>query len=225
MYPDTPRSTMALVYINGKFLPLYKAKISLFDRGFLYGDGAFETMRAYRGTIFLFERHIERLQRALSVLDIDQRDVTLIKMHRLLQRLLKENGLSGANRNAGDAYVKLIVTRGESRTFLIPAKAVRPTIAAYTLPKPKLPQSFYTQGVTATTRDVLFRENSAITGLKTLNYLPSVISRKKAIAKALWINSPKCKKKENPAALWTFIMDGELASKGIGMPNKRAGPG
>ena len=52
-----------IVYLNGSLIPRSQARVSVFDHGFLYGYGLFETMRAYHGTIFLLERHLKRLSR------------------------------------------------------------------------------------------------------------------------------------------------------------------
>ncbi|NLL58356.1 MAG: branched-chain amino acid aminotransferase, partial [Firmicutes bacterium] len=49
------------IYLNGEFLPMEKAKVSVFDHGFLYGDGVFEGTRAYNGRIFKLQEHLERL--------------------------------------------------------------------------------------------------------------------------------------------------------------------
>ncbi|MEK6546275.1 MAG: aminotransferase class IV, partial [Nitrospinota bacterium] len=53
-----------LIYINGKFLSRGEAKVSVLDHGFLYGSGVFETMRSYRGNVFMVDKHIERLFRS-----------------------------------------------------------------------------------------------------------------------------------------------------------------
>ena len=58
------------VWINGKLVDMVDAKVSIFDRGFLYGDGVFETMRSYAGVVFKLEEHLERLFGALSFLKI-----------------------------------------------------------------------------------------------------------------------------------------------------------
>ena len=61
---------MQVAFLNGKFIPLVNAKVSILDRGFLYGDGVFETMRSYQGRIFQLEGHIDRLLISLKILRI-----------------------------------------------------------------------------------------------------------------------------------------------------------
>jgi branched-subunit amino acid aminotransferase/4-amino-4-deoxychorismate lyase len=58
-------------YVNGRFVPEVEASVSIFDRGFLYGHGVFETMRVYGGQIFRAQDHIERLLAGLRALSIE----------------------------------------------------------------------------------------------------------------------------------------------------------
>lgn len=60
----------ATVFVNGRFVPASRAVVSVFDRGFLYGDGLFETVRVHRGRPFLFERHLERARRSAAFFGI-----------------------------------------------------------------------------------------------------------------------------------------------------------
>ena len=95
------------VYINGRFYTSAKAKISIEDRGFLYGDGVFDTMRSYKGKVFMIYMHLERLFHSLKVLkfnpDFDQRVV--------IDALYKTIDKSGLSKK--DAYIKVMVTRGK----------------------------------------------------------------------------------------------------------------
>ncbi len=93
------------VWINGKFVDIVDAKISIFDRGFLYGDGIFETMRSYAGVIFKLEEHQDRLFGALSLLKIK---VPYSKKYLTdaVYENLAVNDLKSAN-------IRISVTRGE----------------------------------------------------------------------------------------------------------------
>ena len=64
---------MKKIWINGKFVDPDKAKVSVFDRGFMYGDGVFETMRAYAGKVFKLDRHLDRIFRAMDAVGIKHR--------------------------------------------------------------------------------------------------------------------------------------------------------
>lgn len=96
-----------IVCVNGKFVPSCKAKISVFDKGLQYGGGVFETMRAYRGRIFLFDKHMERLANGARMLRITPPKAKILKKKAL--RVLKENNLL-----LSDAYLKIMLTAGNN---------------------------------------------------------------------------------------------------------------
>lgn len=90
------------VYLNGEYLPLADAKVSVLDRGFLFGDGVYEVIPVYAGRLFRFEDHITRLNNSLSQIRLDlQKSVT--EWQAIFQPLLDENK---------DQYIYLQVTRG-----------------------------------------------------------------------------------------------------------------
>jgi len=93
------------IYLNGKFVSRKDAVVSVFDHGLLYGDGAFEGIRSYRSLVFKLDEHINRLYETAHTLMIK---VPLIKkqMIKAVTDTLKENNLK-------DAYIRVIVTRGE----------------------------------------------------------------------------------------------------------------
>lgn len=109
-----------IVWLNGEFLPLRCAFISPYDRGFLYGDGVFETMRAERGTVLCLHEHLSRLERSLMELRIaaDLPD----KWEALIERILEKNRLAKTV-----AVVKIIVTRGVIAGPGLPPSS-RPTV-------------------------------------------------------------------------------------------------
>lgn len=97
---------MMKIYLNGKFVKPEEAKISIFAPGFLYGQGLFETMRAYNERIFRLDSHIERLLGALPLINIKSNlETNLLK--EAVNECLKKNGLR-------DGYVRLTVWQGES---------------------------------------------------------------------------------------------------------------
>src|SRR5688572_10601235 len=110
-----------IVYLNGEYMPAADAKISVSDRGFIFGDGVYEVTRACDGRLFEPDRHVARLTRGLRVLEIDFDDVDgLIDVH---ERLLGENQLTG-----GQATVYLQITRGcAPRAHAFP-KSCTPTV-------------------------------------------------------------------------------------------------
>lgn len=62
---------MLYVYMDGEFVPENEAKVSIFDHGFLYGDGVFEGIRAYNGRVFRLKEHIDRLYDSAKAIDLE----------------------------------------------------------------------------------------------------------------------------------------------------------
>ncbi len=176
---------MSIAYLNNSFIPLDKAKISILDRGFLYGDGVFETMRAYGGIVFRLEKHIERLFKSLKALGI-RIEADKPKTQKIVYKLLEKNKLK-------EAYVKIIVTRGRSAGLLIPSAVHRPTFAVYALPYKEEPGNVYKRGIKVFLARPRYNEKSATTGKKTLNYLDNILCRyeakKRRFDDAVFINT------------------------------------
>lgn len=175
---------MNIAYINNRFVPLKEAKVSILDRGFLYGDGLFETMRSYGGVVFRLEEHVDRLFRSLKILGISP-NITRKPAQKIIYRLLAKSGLE-------NAYIKIIVTRGETKGLLVPEKGRECTFLAYALKHKPLSKNIYERGIKITFSDG-GGEDAKIRGHKTLNYLPNILRRYEAIKKgfndAILLNS------------------------------------
>ena len=111
---------MATVYLNGQYLPDSQALISPLDRGFTYGDGVYEVIRAWNGKPFLPGEHFGRLADSCAKMRIG---AYLTPLEEVPARLLAENGLGG------DALIYLQVTRGTApRSHVFPAPETKPTV-------------------------------------------------------------------------------------------------
>ena len=119
---------MTTAYLNGQFLPLDEARISPLDRGFLYGDGVYEVVHAYRGKPFRLHAHEQRLKRSLRELRIEA-DASLLA--RIVPELIQRDGLAG-----GDALIYLQMTRGAParRQHAFPPKGTPPTVFVFAWP-------------------------------------------------------------------------------------------
>ncbi|MCL4126726.1 UNVERIFIED_CONTAM: hypothetical protein GTU68_040801 [Idotea baltica] len=114
------------VYLNGEIIPAIKAKISVFDRGFLFGDGIYEVMLQIDGSFFFGQEHLDRLAACLRKINIEF-DVTTLSV--TLEKLLKASNLVEK-----DCLVYIQITRGVApRKHAFP-KDIEPTIMAYALP-------------------------------------------------------------------------------------------
>jgi len=163
------------VYINGKFYEKSEAKISVFDHGLLYGDGVFEGIRSYNRLVFKLKEHIDRLfESARSImLEIPLNKENLIKAVILT---LKENNLK-------DAYIRLVVTRGQGDLGLDPRKCkgnasviiIADRIVLY-------PDKFYKEGLSIITVPTVRNLPEALNPqIKSLNYLNNILAKIEAV--------------------------------------------
>ncbi|MBS7639687.1 MAG: branched-chain-amino-acid transaminase [Candidatus Bathyarchaeia archaeon] len=160
-----------LVYIDGKFYPKDEAKISVFDHGFLYGDGVFEGIRAYDGVVFKLKEHIDRLYNSAHAIMLN---IPLSKeeMIEAVLETLRRNNLR-------DAYIRLVVTRGVGDLGLDPRKCAKPSIIIITVPllrlydeeKRKRGISMIVSWVRRDPVDATSHE------IKSLNYLNSILAK------------------------------------------------
>jgi len=98
------------IFLNDRIVPEHEALISVFDHGFLYGDGIYETMRAYDGTVFMLDRHIERLNRSASLIQLTVPSPDIIRD--AVYETIRANGLKSV-------YVRVTVSRGKGPLDLI----------------------------------------------------------------------------------------------------------
>jgi len=113
---------MTTVYLNGQYLPQEKALISPLDRGFTYGDGVYEIIRAYHGKIFLLSEHFARLASSCAKARIGAH---LTPLEAVCEKLLVDNGLTG------DALIYVQITRGTApRSHVFPPADTKPTVFA-----------------------------------------------------------------------------------------------
>jgi len=165
--------TEKLAYQNGEFLPESEARISVFDRGFLYGDGVFETMRAYNGCIFRLDQHIQRLRQSAELIGLNL-ELKADQIAEVCNLLLKKNELL-------DAILRISVTRGQSVGGIGIACTSRPSIIAFVRPPMPLPGNAYENGVSARIVSVRRTPSTAIDArVKSMNYLNLIMARAEA---------------------------------------------
>jgi len=111
------------IYINGEIIPHEKAQISVFDHGFMYGAGLFETFRTYRGHPFLLDSHLGRLNKGLRQLNID-RSFYREETNQIIQLLLNENKLE-------NAYIRFNVSAGIGGIGLQTSSYTEPNVIMY----------------------------------------------------------------------------------------------
>jgi branched-chain amino acid aminotransferase len=163
-----------LVYLNGLFWHIDKANISVLDRGFIYGDGLFETFRSYSKKIFKVDEHLDRLYYSASLIFIEI-PMTRGEIKSALNELLILNGLS-------NALIRLTVTRGNQGSGISIDYASAPTIVIQARPlTPKL-QTYYKKGVTVSLfKNSAYRTQGISDQIKSCNYLSQILMREKAL--------------------------------------------
>ncbi|WP_126427926.1 branched-chain-amino-acid transaminase [Brevibacillus marinus] len=174
------------IYLNGEFVEKENAKVSVYDHGFLYGDGVFEGIRAYNGTVFRLKEHIERLyESALSILL--EIPLTMDEMIEAVVETLRRNQLR-------DAYIRLVVSRGTGDLGLDPRNCKAPNIVIIAEQLQLYPQELYENGmriITVPTRRN--RPDSLDPRIKSLNYLNNILAKIEArlagVSEALLLNS------------------------------------
>jgi branched-chain amino acid aminotransferase len=158
------------VYIDGKYYPKSEAKVSVYDHGLLYGDGVFEGIRAYEGSVFKLREHIDRLYLSAHAIMLDIK-MPKKEMINAVIRTLKKNNLQ-------DCYIRLVVTRGKGDLGLNPKKCEKPTIIIITdfikLHSDKTKEKGMTATITWVRRDAI---DATTHEIKSLNYMNSILAK------------------------------------------------
>ena len=159
-----------IVYINASLVPRSEARISVFDHGFLYGYGLFETMRAYGGNIFLLDRHIARLKKSAESIGIN---LVGIDLEKACRDTLAANGLQSAR-------VRLTVSHGDSADFPWLEAENRPTVVVTARDYRPFSSQVYGRGFKAGMSSYRRSRSSSLSGIKSTNYLVNVLARREA---------------------------------------------
>jgi branched-chain amino acid aminotransferase len=168
------------VYLNGQLVDKEKAVISVFDHGLLYGDGVFEGIRAYNGRVFKLKEHLDRLWNSARAIMLDI-SITKKAMEEAVLETLKANRLR-------DAYIRLVVTRGEGDLGLDPRKCPKSTVIIITDKIALYPQELYEKGLSVITSSIRRNIPEALNPcIKSLNYLNNVLAK----AEASRVNAPE----------------------------------
>lgn len=159
-----------LVYLNGHFLPRDEARVSVFDHGYLYGDGIYETLRAYNGKVFLLEKHLARLKQSAAALSLAL-PLPLPAIGDAIRESLTVNKLL-------DAYIRIQISRGPGEIGLDPALCPVPTMVIATRPFKDYPAEQYENGVAVTV--VATRRNHPLSldpAIKSTNFLNNILAK------------------------------------------------
>ncbi len=162
---------MGYCYLNGRFLSEEESRISCLDRGFLYGDGLFETLPAYRGVPFLLDRHFRRLEKSCEALRLIPPNEKELKD--IVRKLLEMNGIECG-------YIRVTLTRGKHLGDLSLTVPDSPTILVVAREYAGYPERYYLDGIRVGMSNIRRNPDSPLSRLKTLNYLESLMARSEA---------------------------------------------
>jgi len=163
------------IYIDGNFYPKSEAKVSVYDHGFLYGDGVFEGIRAYNGIVFKLKEHIDRLYRSAHAIMLSI-PLTKQEMTQAVVDTLRKNQMK-------DAYIRLVVSRGVGDLGLDPRKCAKASVIV--IADTIQCKAINSQEIGITTIFSWVKRNpvdATTHEIKSLNYLNSILAKIEANA-------------------------------------------
>lgn len=172
----------AIARVNGRICSERDATISVFDHGFLFGEGVYEVVRTYRHVPFLLDRHLVRLRNSAKMiaLDIPATDASLkADVSETIQAFLDGPGRGTPGR---DMYVRILVTRGVGDGTYNPASSPAPTMAILVKPLNPPPPAAYEDGVSVTMASIIRNHPGSVSPLiKSNNLLNNALAMQEAI--------------------------------------------
>lgn len=172
----------AFVNVNGQITDAAHASIPVFDHGFLYGEGVYETLRTYHGELFLFDRHMQRLRASAAMIHLD----VPFADHELLRRCRETMAAASLGRGARgtvrDAYVRMLLTRGVGELTYDPAATPTPSLVIIAKPLPDTPATQYERGVKVALVDLIRNHPQSVNPLiKSNNLLNNALGMQQAL--------------------------------------------
>lgn len=167
------------IFLNNRFVNQKDAVVSVFDHGFLYGDGVYETIRSYRNRIFMRDQHLARLRRSADAIGltipIPEKDWSGL-LHEAMER-------NGVGNDDVDAYLRITISRGVGEIGLDPALCPTPTVVIMAKPLQPPARQQYEQGVSVIVAQTRRNLPSALSPhIKATNFLNNILAKREAIA-------------------------------------------
>ncbi len=159
-----------IVYIDGSYYPKSEAKISVYDHGFLYGDGVFEGIRVYDGYVFKLDEHLKRLYDSAKSISL-RIPTDKTQFREALLETVRRNGFR-------DSYLRVIVSRGYGDLGLNPQKCPKPSIIIIADHLPPLYEGISATAVVAATRRNC--PDALDPMIKSMNYLNNILAKVEA---------------------------------------------
>jgi len=159
-----------MIFLNNKLVPKKKALISVFDHGFLYGDGIYETLRVYKGIIFKMDEHINRLYRSAEMIGL-----TIPKKPEEIRKAVYKTIASNRQK---EAVVRITISRGAGPLGLDPSLCSKPTFVIISNKFRNYPAEYYSNGVKVSVVKTRRNYGPALDPrIKSLNFLNNVLAK------------------------------------------------
>ncbi|MBX5467423.1 MAG: branched-chain-amino-acid transaminase [Firmicutes bacterium] len=173
------------IYLNGELVPKAEARVSVFDHGFLYGDGIFEGIRVYGGRVFKLDEHLRRLYESAKAILLDI-PLDPAAMKAAVLDTTRKNGLA-------DAYIRLVVSRGPGDLGLDPRRCTTPTVLIIVDEVALYPPKVYQEGLELASVSIRRMSPETINpAIKSLNYLNNILAKieanQRGLAEVLMLN-------------------------------------
>jgi len=207
-------SLRRMANVNGEITPLEDARISILDRGFLYGDSVYEVFRTYDGVPLFCHEHFDRMDNSARLIHM--------KISQSREKMLEEIRRTAAAANVPkgtDIYVRWHVTRGTGALDLVPSRDLVSTYVIILKEVPKWKPEFYSNGMRLAVTCVRRNPVEALSpDIKSGNYLNNILG----VAEAVELGADDCLML-NPAGLLTeasnsnvfFVIDGQLTTPNV----------
>jgi branched-chain amino acid aminotransferase len=166
----------ATVNVNGRISAEHEAVIPVFDHGFLYGEGIYETLRTYDGRLFLFDRHMRRLRNSARLIDL-----TIPFTDEELASDIRDT-IATATLDGNEAYVRVLVTRGVGELTYDIQATPRPSWVIIVKPLPSPATEIYERGVKVALVDVVRNHPQSVNPMiKSNNLMNSALAAQQAL--------------------------------------------
>ncbi|MFD1706848.1 branched-chain-amino-acid transaminase [Siminovitchia sediminis] len=173
------------IFLNGSYVKKEDAVISVYDHGFLYGDGVFEGIRSYSGNVFKLHEHLVRLYESAKSIMLEI-PYTQEEMTQIIVETLRRNELK-------DGYIRLVVSRGVGDLGLDPANCREASVIVIAEPLRIYPKELYDTGIEIATVATRRNRSDVLNPMiKSLNYLNNILVKMEAnlagVPEALMLN-------------------------------------
>ncbi len=159
-----------LIYLNGEYVTQNEARVSVFDRGYLYGDGVFEGVRAYNGRVFKLQEHVQRLYQSAGAILLEI-PMAPEEMSEAIVETCRRNGIH-------DGYIRVVVSRGSGDLGLNPETCGDPTVVIIADTIQLYPTELYEKGMRIMSVPTRRNHHEALNPrIKSLNYLNNIMAK------------------------------------------------